>query len=189
MDSRSTISILRAQLNNIDSYAAGVTGDVEKITEFFTDNLDRLKASGVNLDDEVDILFKGLKAVPCEEFQSYINRKEELYTDGTLNLTAQELAIVAQQRFRLTKTKGTFMKSQAIDHEIMAMKAKMVQLKGKLALSKDVEQAGTEKKGERTKKQYQKKNEAWKRVPPQAGEPLTKQIRNKDFHWCVHHMS
>jgi hypothetical protein len=40
MDSRSTISILRAQLNNIDSYAAGVTGDAEKITEFFTDNLD-----------------------------------------------------------------------------------------------------------------------------------------------------
>ena len=45
MDSRSTISILRAQLNDIDSYAARVTGDVEKITKFFTDNLDRLKAS------------------------------------------------------------------------------------------------------------------------------------------------
>jgi hypothetical protein len=189
MDSRSTISILLAQLNNIDTYASGLTGDVEKITEFFTDNLDRLKASGENLDDEVDILFKGLKAVPCKEFRSYINCKEELYTDGTLTLTAQDLAIVAQQRYRLMKTKGTFMKSHAIDHEIVAMKTKMVQLKGKLALSKDVEQAGTEKKGERTKKQYQKKNKAWKRVPPQAGEPLTKQIRNKDFHWCVHHMA
>jgi hypothetical protein len=32
MDSRSTISILQSQLNDIDSYAAGVTGDVEKIT-------------------------------------------------------------------------------------------------------------------------------------------------------------
>ncbi len=81
------------------------------------------------------------------------------------------------------------MKSHAIDHEIVAMKAEMVQLKGKLALSKDVEQAVTEKKGERTKKQYQKKDEAWKKVPPQAGEPLTKQIRNKDFHWCVRHMA
>ena len=189
MDSRSTIYILRAQLNDINSYAAGVTGDVEKITEFFTDNLDQLKASGANLDDEVDILFKGLKAVPCEEFRSYINCKEELYTDGTLNLTAQELAIVAQQRFRLMKTKGTFMKSQAINHEIVDMKAEMVQLKGKLALSKDVEQAGIEKKGERTKKQYQKKDKAWKRVPPQAGKPFTKQIQNKDFHWCVHHMA
>ena len=89
MDSRSTISILRAQLNDIEAYAAGVTGDVEKITEFFTDNLDRLNASGAHLDDEVDVLFKGLKAVPCKEFRSYIGRKEELYTDGTLNITAK----------------------------------------------------------------------------------------------------
>ncbi len=128
--------------------------------------MDQLKASGANLDNAVDILFKGLRAVPCEEFQSYINPKEELYTDGTLNLTAQELAIVAQQWYRLMKTKGTFMKSHAIDPEIVAMKAKMVQLKGKLDLSKDVEQEGTEKKGEHTNKKYQKKDEAWKRVPP-----------------------
>ena len=81
------------------------------------------------------------------------------------------------------------MKSHTIDPEIVAMKAEMVQPKGKLALSKDVEQAGTEKKGEPTKKQFQKKDEAWKKVPPQADEPLTKQIRNKTFHWCVHHMA
>ena len=109
------------------------------------DNLNWLKASGATLNDEVDILFKGLKVVPCKEFRSYINQKEELYTDRTLSITAKELAIVAQQRYSLMKTKGTFMKSQEIDHEIVAMKAKMVQLKGKLELSKNVEQAGTEK--------------------------------------------
>ena len=147
MDSRATISIIRAQLNDIDAYAAGVTGDVEKITEFFTHNLDRLKASGANLDNEVDTLFKDPKAVPCKEFQCYIHQKEEQYTDGTLSLTAQELAIVAQQQFALMKTKGTFMKSQVIKREIVAMRAEMVQLKGKLALSKNVEQAGTKKTG------------------------------------------
>ena len=68
MDSRATISIIRAQLNNFDAYAARVAGDVEKITGFFTDNLDRIKASGANLDDEVDTLLKGPKDVPCEEF-------------------------------------------------------------------------------------------------------------------------
>ena len=87
------------------------------------------------------------------------------------------------------KTKGKFMKAQEIDHEIVAMKSNIVQLKGKLALSKNVEQAGTEKTGEGTKKQRQKRDEAWKKVPPQPGEPLTKQIRNKDFHWCIHHMA
>ena len=71
------------------------------------------------------------------------------------------------------------MKSQAIDHKTVAMKAKLVKLKGKLALSKNVKQAGTKKTGEGTNKQRQKKDAAWKNVPPQAGEPLLKQIRNK----------
>ena len=75
-------------------------------------------------------------------------------------MTAQELAIVAQQQFALMKTKGTFMKFQAIDYKIVAMKAEMVQLKGKLELSKNVEQAGTKKTGEGTNKQRQKKDAA-----------------------------
>ncbi len=36
MDSRATIFIIQAQLNDIDAYAARVVGDVEKITEFLT---------------------------------------------------------------------------------------------------------------------------------------------------------
>ena len=96
---------------------------------------------------------------------------------------------MVQQRFALMKTKGKFMKSQAIDHKIVTMKDKMVQLKGKQAMSKNVEQAGTKKTGEGTNKQLQKKDAAWKKVPPQASELLTKRIKNKDFHWFKHHMA
>ena len=65
---------------------------------------------------------------------------------------------MAQHQFTLMNTKGTFMKYQVIEHEIVAMRAEMVQLKGKLALSKIVEQAGTEKTGEGTNKQCQKRD-------------------------------
>ena len=77
MDSRATISIIRAWLNNIEAHTAGVNGGVEQITKFFMENLKRLKASWANIDDKVDVIFKELKAVPCNEFHSYINRKEE----------------------------------------------------------------------------------------------------------------
>ena len=83
---------------------------------------------------------------------------------------------MAQQLYALMKTKRMFIKSQAIDHEIVAMKAEMVQLKWKLVLTKTVEQAGTEKTGEGTKKHCQKKDKAQKRVPTRAGGHLTKQI-------------
>ena len=39
MDSRATISILRSNLNDISSYAVGVSGDVEKIMAYFTKNV------------------------------------------------------------------------------------------------------------------------------------------------------
>ncbi len=81
------------------------------------------------------------------------------------------------------------MKYQAIDHIILAMKANMVQLKGKLALSKNIEQMSTKKTGEGTNKQRQKKDAAWKKVPTQEGKPTTKRINTKDFHWCEHHMA
>ena len=81
------------------------------------------------------------------------------------------------------------MKSQVIEHEIVVMRAEMVQLKGKLALSKNVEQAGTGKTAEGTNKQRQKRDATWKKVPPKANEPTTKKIGKKDFHWCKHHMA
>ena len=96
---------------------------------------------------------------------------------------------MAQQQFAIMKTKRMFMKFQVIEHDIVTMRAKMVQLKAKLALSKNVEQAGTKKTGEGTNKQRQKRDVAWKKVPPKAVEPLTKKIRNKDFHWCKRHMA
>ena len=48
---------------------------------------------------------------------------------------------------------------------------------------------GTNKTGEGTNKQRQKQDEAWKKVPPKAGKLSTKKIRNKEFHWCKHHMA
>ena len=43
---------------------------------------------------------------------------------------------MAQQQYTLMKTKSTFIKSQMMEHEIVAMRAEIRQLKGKLILSK-----------------------------------------------------
>ena len=64
MDSRTTISIFRTNLNDIASYAIGVSGDVEKITAYFNENVSQIKAAGASVRDPVDILFRGLLAVP-----------------------------------------------------------------------------------------------------------------------------
>ena len=55
-------------MNDIDAYAAEVEGNKEMITEFFTEHLGQLKTYGAILDNPMEILFKGLLDVPCEEF-------------------------------------------------------------------------------------------------------------------------
>jgi hypothetical protein len=63
-------------MNDIDAYEAQVEGNVEIIAEFFAEHMEQLKAYGAILDNPMEILFKGLLSVPCEEFHHYIRAKK-----------------------------------------------------------------------------------------------------------------
>ena len=103
---RTTIRAIRSQLNHIDGYAAEVEGNVEMITGFFTEHLRQLKTFGATLDNPMEILFKGLLAVPCEDFHHYISNKKNMYYDASLTCTPEELVLMAQQEYMLMKTKA-----------------------------------------------------------------------------------
>jgi hypothetical protein len=83
-----------------------VEGNVEMITEFFEEHLRYLKTYGAILDNPMEILFKGLLAVPCEEFHHYISDKKNMYYYESLTCTPEELVIMAQQEYMLMKTKA-----------------------------------------------------------------------------------
>jgi hypothetical protein len=138
-----TIPAIRSRLDHIDTYAAEVEGNVEMITEFFAEHLGQLKAYGISLDNPMamDILFKGLLAVPCEEFHRYIIDKEDMYYDGSLTLTPGEFVIMAHQRYMLMKTKGTFSKSLTSRKELIELRAKLNQVR---SLTKNITQAATQ---------------------------------------------
>jgi hypothetical protein len=38
-------------------------------------------------------------------------------------------------------------------------------------------------------KAHQKKEEAWKKLPPEDSEPPTKDVAGKKCQWCIHHMA
>jgi hypothetical protein len=54
----------------------------------------------------MEILFKGLLAVPCEEFHHYISDKKNMYYDESLTCTPKELVLMAQQKYMIMKTKA-----------------------------------------------------------------------------------
>jgi hypothetical protein len=80
------------------------------------------------------------------------------------------------------------------------MTAAINELKGQLKLSPQLaavaEKGNKKKKGQKNKNKKdksdcvkQKKNEAWKKVPPKEGEKQEKEHGGCIYFWCIHHMA
>jgi len=216
IDSVATTEALRANLRELPAYAASVSGDIDKINQHFDENYSQLIARGAKIDDPIGILFDAYRTVSCSHFKTYIVRKHEMYLDGELpTLTHEQLMAMATDKFTYLKTKNLW-GSKSEQDEIVAMAAELNKLKGQLNLSKaltraaatsgstnmairdDLTSKGNKKKkeGKKTKnkkdtgnKRSQKQDEAWKKVPPKAGEAKQKINKEKTYHWCEHHMS
>ena len=215
IDSVATTEALRANLRELPAYAASVNGDIDKINQHFDENYSQLIARGAKIDDPIGILFDAYRTVSCSHFKTYIIRKHEMYLDGELpTLTHEQLMAMATDKFTYLKTKNLW-GSKSDQDQIVAMAAELNKLKGQLNLSKALTQAAAssgptntptgnesnksnkkKKDGKKTKnkkdtgnKKWQKQDEAWKKVPPKAGEVKQKINKEKTYHWCEHHMS
>jgi hypothetical protein len=165
MDSVATIKLLREQMNNLPAYAVEVKGDVDAITAKFNNLRNRLLASGTTPEAPEDTLFKALMARPCKKFNKYIEDKEDLHNDGTLKVTPDNFIILAMQKYHLMTTKGKFDISTPVKEEIIAMQAKLVQLKGKLTLAESIKKAAdVDAKIKTSNKMRQKGDEEWKKI-------------------------
>ena len=214
IDSVATTEALRANLRELPTYAATVGGDIEKINQYFDENYSQLVARGAQIDDPVGILFDAYRTVSCPHFKTYIVRKHEMYLDGELvGLTHEHLMAMATDKFTYLKTKGLW-GAKSDEDKIIAMAAELAKIKGQLKLAKGLAQTvenldtknknknatttgatahmddkKTKNKKNKTDRKWQKKDEAWKKVPPQATEPKEKKVNKTNYHWCDHHMA
>lgn len=192
MDSVATIKSLKADLLGLPAFAAKNGGDVPMILAKFVETRNRLRAAGVEVDSTQDNLFAALTSNPVEKFAQYISLKEDAHDDGSAPMSADDLVIVAQQKFNLMVDRGEWAAESKKKDELVAMQAMINDLKGKLTLTDKTKAAaggGNDANTKKTGKEFQKKDEAWKKVPPAAGEPRTKKIKDRDFNWCEHHMA
>ena len=126
------------------------------------------------------------------------------YLDGKLTtLTQESLVGMAKSKFNYLHTKGTWGARSPNDDKIIAMTATINCLKGQLKLSPQLAAAGGEqdgdgksKKGQKMRNKTstsdrvrQKKDKAWKKVPPKDSKKKEKVHDKRTYHWCVHHMA
>jgi hypothetical protein len=186
----------------LGTYAATVNGDINKIHGEFDKNLSQLIHRGATFDDPIGILFEAYSVVPCYHFKKYISRQHEDYLDGILGstFTHEVLLTRAMRKYDYLHTKGMWGAKSPNDEKIVAMAAALTKLKGKLKLDDKLaaikKGGGNNKGGKKAKnkknmsnKVAQKKDEAWKKIPPKDGKKKTKEVGKYTYHWCKHHMA
>jgi hypothetical protein len=120
-------------------------------------------------------------------------------------MTHEILMTFATRKCDYLKTKGTWGAKSPSDEKIMAMSASLNALKGHLKLNdklgdvikgkgkgKGKGQGGnrkTKNKKNTGNKAKQKKDKAWKKVPPKSGDKKSKEVGKYSYHWCEHHMA
>jgi hypothetical protein len=168
INSIATTKTLHSNLRELPTYCSTIKGDIELLHSYFSSNYTRIIAHGATVKYPVNILFSAYMVVPCNNFRSYIKRKQDAYTDGTLTLTHKELIMLATSKFNLLKQEGTWGAKSPDKDKIVAMQAELTALRCQFQLApnlkkaegtKDDSREGGKKQGGRdNKKKKNKKN-------------------------------
>jgi hypothetical protein len=161
IDSVTTTQTLCNNLQSLGTFAATVSGNIDKIHSKFDKNFSQLIARGATVDNPIGILFDAYLVVPCHHFKSYIRQQHEDYPDGKLTtITHEALMTSAKRKFDWLKTKGLWGAKSPDDEKIVAMTTALNALKGQLKLDPKLSAIVNEgkKKGNKRDKKKNKKN-------------------------------
>jgi hypothetical protein len=201
INSVATTQMLRNNLQSLGTYAATLSGDIDKVHSKFNKNYSQLIARGATINNPIGILFEAYLVVPCHHFKSYFRQQHKDYLEGKLTtITHKAIMTSAKRKFDWSKTKGLWGAKSPDNEKIVAMTAALNALKGQLKLDPKLNTIANEgkKKGDKRDKKKNKKNtynqweqkkdEAWKKEPLKDSEKHEKEVGKYTCHWCKHHM-
>jgi hypothetical protein len=202
INSIATTQTLRNNLQSLGTYAAMVSGNIDKVHSEFDKKYSQLIARGATVNNPIGILFEAYLVVPCHHFKLYIHQQHKDYLDGKLaTITHKALMTSAKRKFDWLKTNGLWGAKSPDNKKIVAMTAALYTLKGQLKLDPKlttIANEGKKKDNKRDKKKNkkntynqreQKKDEARKKEPPKDGEKHKKEVGKYNYYWCKHHMA
>jgi hypothetical protein len=192
VDTRSTVFHIRENLNHLEGKMLEVSYDIEAFNIYVTGQVEQLAARGENSSDLLINLFAAFMAVPDKKFVEYIEKQKDKYDEGE-DVTTKYLMQVALTKYKDRKRSDTWQAPSAEAEQIMALTAQISDLqkaKGTTPAEKSKKAGGAKKESEAKKQsraaKYAEKY-AWKLIAPASGEPTTKEVEKKTYHFCPHH--
>jgi hypothetical protein len=190
IDTNATTSTIRDQLIDLHAYLAQVNFDISKMNQHAQMLLEALRARGETTNDLLNNLFKAYKTVKDEDFLTYIKNKESDYHEGTTDMTAERLMLLANNKFKLLVDIGKWNAPSASEEKIIALEAKLAAMKNKRPKydknkgNKNQKKGG---KGDNNKKKNKREKEPWMLVKPKDGEATEKQHQGRTWYYCAKH--
>ena len=204
IETRSTITNICKQLNNLPVIMEKCESDIEKFNIKVNELLTELRARDVSVPDIVTNLFEAYRAAGDSAFVTYFARKEDEFEDGTIaTLTETQLMTMAHEKYKTLSNRQEWMKKSDHELEFIAMKAyfvassannkkKLTQVKNNNRLST---YGGASSQSAMTttgppSSGNNKRNTgkfAWKAIAPKPGEPTKKVWNDKAYIHCPHH--
>jgi hypothetical protein len=194
VDTRSTVYHLRENLNHLENFMVEITYDIDQFNLYVTNQVEQLAARGESSSDLLVNLFAAYLAVPDRKFVEYVEKQKDKYDKGE-DISPKLLMQIALTKFKDRTRAGKWQAPSADEAQIIALKAELQDIKANNKAGKGKENAGNtdgnhvgKKIGNKTKKSDNANNKyAWKLVPPATGEPKTKVVNEKEYHFCPNH--
>jgi hypothetical protein len=173
-----------------------LSGNIESLNDWVRSQVDRLSARGETCQDLLIYLFDAHSQAPDSTFVQYIAQQKSQYDDNTLDLTADRL--IAEHKYATLTRDETWSRPTQEEENIVALTARLEmmnkQIGKKKVDTKSKQSKGLKKTTKKDKSPKGKKNKqdldkkfAWKKVPPKDGEPRTKTVGGKFYHFCPNH--
>ena len=142
-DSKITSKTPCKNLNLLDTFAAKVAYDVDKIHLYFYSSYNQLVRRGETIDDPVSILFDLNLSLPDANMRDYMKKKQNDWSedkDYIKNITYDGLIALATNKYNTLKASGHGGIETPYEKKIIAMATKLQDLKSKLKISKTIHQ-------------------------------------------------
>lgn len=190
VDTRSTIFHIRENLNHLEGKMLEVSYDIEAFNVYVNGQVEQLAARGESSSDLLINLFAAFMAVPDKKFVEYIEKQKDKFDEGE-EVTTKFLMQVALTKYKDRKRSDAWQAPSAEAEQIMALTAQITDLQ-KAKSTAPVEKAkksggGKSEEKKKTRAARFAEKYAWKLEPPASGDPTTKDVDKKTYHFCPHH--
>lgn len=182
IDTRSTNFHLRTSLTSqhLQTYLTSVSYDIELLNQHVKTCHAELMARGESSSDVLVNLFATYLTVPDKPFHDYVVAQKDKYDEGA-DIDDKKLMLLALTKYKDRIRANEWQAPSAEQEQIIALTAQINDLKKKKGFERN-DGAKKKKTADSDDPRF-----AWKKVAPAEGDPKSKVVNGKTYHFGCRH--